>query len=357
MKKISVYKGNDLLDTTERAEAFDRKRGSGWETQYKEYRNNWSNYPNDMFVSKYPLEVDMELSTVCNLKCPMCSRRTEEYETNVEHKFMEFDLFKKVIDEVAGEVTAIRLSLTGESTLHPDFVACIKYAKDKGIREVSFLTHGGLLTEEYFEKVMLAGADWITLSIDGLDDVYESIRKPLKFADMFETVKMIKQLKQKHNTDKPVIKIQAVWPSIRNNPEEFYNKFVEHVDLIVFNPLIDLLGNDDESLISYEEDFMCPQHYQRIIVASNGDVLMCTADDLHTVVLGNAYKETIYSIWHGEKLSFIRALHKEKSGFKKIEVCKKCYRPRKIGGMEKANVNGREITIKNYENRAQKIGL
>ena len=58
---------------------------------------------------------------------------------------MDFDLFKKVIDEIAFKVPSIRLSLRGESTLHKNFVDCIKY-KENGIKEVSTLTHGFKLT-------------------------------------------------------------------------------------------------------------------------------------------------------------------------------------------------------------------
>ena len=43
---------------------------------------------------------------------------------------MEFELFKKVIDEIAFKVPAIRLSLRGESTLNKYFTECIKYAKE-----------------------------------------------------------------------------------------------------------------------------------------------------------------------------------------------------------------------------------
>jgi radical SAM protein with 4Fe4S-binding SPASM domain len=356
MKNVKINKGNYSLDTNERELMFEQAKSMGWESLYKEYRDNWSNYPKNTFVSEYPLLVDLELSSVCNLKCPMCYTITDEFKNKIKNKFMDFNLYIKIMDEIAGHVPSIRLSLRGEPTLYPKLIECIEYAKNKGIKEVSFLTNGSKLTEEYFEKIMLAGADWITISIDGLYDTYESIRKPLKFIDTFEKVKMIKRLKQKHSSKKPVIKIQAIWPSIRKNSEEFYNKFVEYVDLIAFNPLIDYLDNDDESQILYEDNFLCPQLYQRIIITADGNFLICSNDENQTEIIGNAYNETVYDVWHSKRLNDIRKLHIEIDGFKNLNVCKKCYLPRRTIENEKIIVNEREIIIKNYENRVQNIG-
>ena len=44
----------------------------------------------------------------------MCYTTTEEYLNIVSLKYMDFDIFKKIIDEIAGKVFAIRLSLRGE---------------------------------------------------------------------------------------------------------------------------------------------------------------------------------------------------------------------------------------------------
>ncbi len=54
----------------------------------------------------------------------------------------------------------------------------------------------------------------------------------------------IKELKEKLNLNKPVIKVQAVWPSIRKYPTKFYNALLPYTDLIAFNPLLDYLRKD-----------------------------------------------------------------------------------------------------------------
>ena len=353
-RNVPINKGNYSMDTSEREALFEKNRGDGWEVEYKKYRENWSQFPKDQFVSDFPTLVDIELSSICNLKCPMCYTISNEFKELVRTKRMDWELFTKIIDEIGGKVPAIRLSLRGEATLHTKFHEAIQYAKDKGIKEVSLLTHGGKLKLEYFEKMALAGVDWITISIDGVGDTYERIRKPLKFDRVLENIKNIKEYKRKNNLKRPVIKIQGIWPAIAESGiDEYYNTFSPYADLVAFNPLIDYLFKDTE--IEYLNEFTCPQQYQRMVIGADGLVMKCSNDEENKEVIGNVNIETVHEVWHGEKMNAVRNLHLEERGFLKSEVCRRCYLPRQTTD-ELTKVNDRELIVKNYVNRSQKIG-
>lgn len=259
---------------------------------------------------------------------------------------------KKIIDEIAGKVPALRLSLRGESTLHPKFIECIEYAKARGIKEVSFLTNGSKLNDEFIEKIVSAGADWITISIDGVGETYEKIRMPMKFDEILNNVISLKTVKEKLGVKRPVVKIQTIWPAIKDNPEKYYNTFKDYVDLIAFNPLINF--SDSCSHIVYEDNFCCPQLYQRLVIGSDGHALMCacSTDEKNREFVGDANKDTVYEIWHGNKLNSIRKVHEMRNGFKKIEACRKCFNPRKTEDNEYFILNGEKIIVKNYINRS-----
>lgn len=353
-KYIPINKGHFELDTIERTQEFQKKMAQGWENEYKEYRKQWIELPKKRCISEYPLLVDLELASVCNLKCPMCYTNTDDFKKKVKKGFMDFKLFKKIVDEIAGKVFALRLSLRGEATLHPRFLDCIKYAKEKGIKEVSSLTHGGNLHIDFFKQCVEAGIDWFTISIDGVDEEYNKIRKPLKFEETLKKLIDIKNYKDENNLIKPVIKIQGIWPAIRPNPTKYYNTIAPLVDLVAYNPLIDYLRKDSE--IVYEENFACPQLYQRVVVGSDGQVMMCSNDEDGEEIIGSAYEESIYDIWHGEKLNKIRDIHNQEDGFKTMKVCKLCYYPRKMIPDEPAIVAEREIVVENYVNRRQVAG-
>lgn len=123
--------------------------------------------------------------------------------------------------------------------------------------------------------------------------------------------------------------------------------------MIAFNPLIDYLGKDED--IVYVDEFACPQIYQRLVIGSDGKVMLCANDEDGNYLLGDINLQSVYEIWHGERINKIRELH-SLGKFKDVDVCRKCYLPRATEDSEHAFVNDREITIQNYINRTQVIG-
>ena len=358
-KYTPVNKGHFFnLETAERVNNFKKKISFKWEKEYKEYRTLWEELPTKRIVRDYPLLVDLETVSRCNLKCPMCPTVTQEFEDKRIAPFkkgqINVRLAKKIIDEVAGKIYSLRLSWIGEPTLHSSLIEIAKYAKSKKIKEISFLTNGYKLKMDYFKKLADAGVDLITVSIDGMDEIYNKIRYPLKFNETVKKLEDIANFKRKNNLDKPLIKIQGVWPAVKENPEKFYNIFKPITDLIAFNALIDYLHNDKN--VVYEDNFACPQHYQRIVIGSNGKAAMCSSDDFMDIDIGDANKQSIKEIWHGKLFNQVRDLHEKKDGFKKLKPCKNCYYPRKMQEAEVAVINGREVQIENYVNRSQEIG-
>lgn len=353
-KHIPINKGNYSMDSAEREVMFEAYRGEGWEDEYRAYRKAWVENAKNQIISDYPLLVDLELASVCNLKCPMCYTISPEFRKKVNAKLMDFDLYKRLIDEIAGHVPAIRLSLRGESFLHKRIIDCIRYAKEKGIGEVSSLTNGAKLTGQFLRDVIDAGIDWITVSIDGVGETYEKIRKPIKFDEILDHVKEIDAYKKENGLHRPVIKVQGIWPAIRENPQLYYDTFAPYVDLVAFNPLIDYRFRD--ACIIYEDEFCCPQQYQRLVIGADGFVMKCSNDEENQEVIGDVNKQTIHEIWHGENMKKVRDLLKDPQGFKQSRVCRQCYLPRKTVEDEVARINNREFIIKNYLNRTQKIG-
>ena len=356
MTYTPINKGQFTLETAQREQAFERNRGFGVEEAYAENRRQWTDYPKTQHVADYPPHVDIELASVCNLRCAMCYTITSEFKKRVNAKLMDYDLFTKIVDQCAdGGVYSIRLSFRGESFLHKRVVDCVKYAKDKGIQEVSSLTNGVKMDEGMFTALMESGMDWLTFSIDGMGETYESIRKPAKFDRMVEKLTNFKRLRDQAGRVKPVIKVQTIFPAIQDDPESYYKTFQPISDMVSSNPLIDYLRNDNPEQILYHEDFSCPQLYQRLVIGADGTSMMCTNDEDNEYVVGDANSQAIHEIWHGEAMTEARRLHREHLGHIEISPCRKCYLPRRTVD-DVITMGGREIAVANYINRSQKIG-
>ena len=229
----------------------------------------------------------------------------------------------------------------------------IRYAKEKGIKEVSSLTNNLALTPELFEKVMKAGLDWLVISFDGLREMYEQVRKPAKFVESYNKIKEYKRIKEKAGSVKPALKVQSVWPAIKDNALEYYQAFEPYVDSIASNPLVDYLHKDKN--IEYIPDFDCPVLYQRLVIGSDGIALLCSNDEMCTHPIGDTNKEPLYNIWHGEIMTEARALHHLHLGVEKLEPCQHCYLPRKTEPAIEF-FGKQKIIVEKLTGRSERIG-
>ena len=353
--QMKINKGQFALSNVWKRIGFHVARGRGHLWRYLLNRARWHYGPRLKHTGRMPDHVDLELSSACNMRCPMCYTITEEFKEKVGLLMMDSALFKELIDQCAAHgVYSVRLSLRGEPTIHPQFLELALYAKAR-IHEVSMLTNGLKLPPATFEELVKVQFDWITISFDGLGETYEKIRKPAKYKEMVAKIQEFKAIKERHRSRKPVVKIQCVWPAIKDNPQAFYDVFEPFVDLISANPLIDYHHNDSPAAIEYEPRFTCPVLWQRLVVGSDGRVLLCSNDELGKHILGDANKQTLHEIWNGEAMRKVRAIHLQHRGVAEIESCRECYLPR-LTTPVLTKIDNRKIIVDNYVNRPQEIG-
>lgn len=335
---------------------FAYKRGHSHFRSYFLNRFAWYFYPRWHYVSRFPNHLDIEISSLCNMHCPMCFTNTDQFKEKVAKGFMDFTLFKKIIDEsVRHKIYSIRISHRGEAFMHPEVTDFIKYAKNSGIKEVASLSNILTLTPALFEETMHAGLDWLTISFDGMGNTYESIRKPAIFQESLFKIKEYKKIKDKFKTYKPVIKIQSIWPAIKDCAIEFVRLFEPYVDSIASNPLIDYLHKDDPSGIEYWKDFDCSVPYQRLTVLFNGLVPYCHNDEFCTYIVGDINKNTIHNIWRGREMAQVRFAHKRHRGVYELSACKHCFLPRKVEPVIE-QFGDRKIVVEKYTRRTEEIG-
>jgi len=109
-----------------------------WESyrgeEYKEYRENWTKYPNERYVSDFALNLDIETTDLCNLKCPMCARTIKDADKSnhiIKSRYIDKEAYIDIIDQaVEHGVKAIKLQYLGEPLMHKDVVFQVEYARE-----------------------------------------------------------------------------------------------------------------------------------------------------------------------------------------------------------------------------------
>ncbi len=335
MKRIVVNAGFYEILGTDRSGNADETFGP----EYKEYRRKWFEYPQNYTLGDFPLHLDVESTNACNLKCVMCTRNFMEEEIG----FIDFGLYKKVIDEAADhKLPSLKLNFRGEPLLHPDLPKLVKYAKDMGILEVQFNTNGMPLTEKISEELLKAGLDRILFSVDGATkETYEKIRTGANFERVVGNIKNLVEIRNSMGLKRPSVRVQMVkMEQNKHEIEKFIKMWVDVVNRVAVTvrrePYLKLdkiaesfpcpqphtIGEPVVKGLEFEH-FPCHQIWQRMVVLWTGETFMCCGDWHGEYPLGNAKKETLREMWNGEKYNFVRMLHK-RGRLEAVPICARC---------------------------------
>lgn len=319
------------------------RRAKGKIFSYIWNRYQWKNWPRKK-VPKFPLNIDIEVSSRCQIDCDHCFR---QYMDIGEDGFMPFEMYKRIVAE-AGRygLFTLKFSMRGEPLMHPDIIEMVKFAKKSGIKEVWINTNGGLLTERLIRGLLTAGVDWITVSFDGLGEYYEAVRKPLKYEDQLEKLKLLRRIRDELGAN-TFLNVQSIWSAIKHNPEEYISLMKSIVDRVAYNPDM----NYEECTLIPDDSFVCPRLWQRIAITSSGDYLKCPSDFKKQEILGNVNTCCVKEAWDvlQEKQ---RQLHLK--GLKsESRVCNECHHGakkitsnRKISGKHRYDDANYEYTRK-----------
>lgn len=303
------------------------QRGQGKMIQYLWNRVQWNYFHKFNLVTKFPLNLHIESSSQCNIKCDHCFR---QYMDMKEDEHMSMEMYKKIIDECAEHnLYTLKFSMRGEPTLNPHITDMVAYAKEKGIKEVWINTHGGNLTEEMMEGFVKGKLDILNVSFDGLGEMYESVRTPLKYDKSLEKLKAVMRIRKKLKSQKPLVKVQSLWSSIKNDPDEYLNIMSNIVDKVAYNIDYDF----KEHHFVPDPEFVCYRLWQQISITSKGDYLKCPSDFEKEEVLGNVMDMSIKKAW-----DTMQRIEREKHFAKRrleSEVCAKCHHGAKVFQVEK----------------------
>ncbi len=139
-----------------------------------------------------PIEVVLEPTKLCNLKCDRCRRLEGESIAQIARVGNHFtpDQFKEVLDKLR-HIRIANWVGDGEPLLNPDFNKLIEMSAQKGIK-TRFSTNGMLVTKEdvdFWKKHKVAD---VQVSLDtSIPETFERMRPGATFDRVIKTCKLI----------------------------------------------------------------------------------------------------------------------------------------------------------------------
>jgi len=147
-----------------------------------------------------PQKVYVELTTRCNLSCPMCVKYAPG--SDIEEADMSPTVFKQLLPYLPGVQTMI-LNGIGESLLHPDIIEFIRLARHQmGTEaEIGLQSNGLLITEKYANQMLESGLSTLCLSVDSLSsDNLPQSGNGHSFRAVERAVNHLQKARSKHKT-------------------------------------------------------------------------------------------------------------------------------------------------------------
>ncbi|MBS1115563.1 MAG: radical protein [Nitrospirae bacterium] len=274
----------------------------------------------------FPVELSLELTNHCNLRCVMCPvpnlKRTRG--------FMDETLVKRVIADIAEESGFLFLPQGfGESLLHKQYGQLLRLAKMSGIHPVVVLTNGMLLDTEHI-STLIDTADVIIVTIDGITaKTYESIRVKGKFETVTGNVEHFLRVRGDKNGPRLILRIIRMKETEAEVEEfrTFWSAKIGGCDLIQVAGFNDWTGSvirrGAEGGRHERDRHPCRMLWKNLTVYHDGRVSPCCYDAEGELIVGDAFHQSLKEIWCGPSLKNLREMHLSRQ-FRKIPICFRC---------------------------------
>lgn len=278
---------------------------------------------------EFPKVVLLDNISACNLNCSMCDHHNIRKYRKIER--MPMEIYKKIIDEIAVENPEARIweIFFGEPFLCKDMPERIRYAKDKGCKDVVLNTNGVLMTADKAEQYIVSGLDAIYVGIDAFKpETYNRIRIGGDYYKVVENVLAYRDLLKRFGLDSQKLFVQYVVSEVNEDEVEGFQKFWTQQGINVkIRPKISWAGLVEANNLNKSDLVQrkpCYWLMQTINVCADGRVALCSVDLHCRVACGNVKERTIKDLWQNGLLKEYRKMHLTGKFDLLPVMCKEC---------------------------------
>lgn len=326
----------------------------------------------------YPLTLMMEVSTVCNLKCPTCERELFKHQDIMPKGQVSLHNIEKLRPVLPYVYSIYFVGGLGEPFLNPAFWDIHRVAKEYKLK-TGYFSNAFAWDDEIIERTFKEDVNTILVSIDShIPGKYERFKQGAKFDVVVNNVKKLNEFRKRFN--KKDFKLGLNYIQRSDNYEDMpdYVGFAKGLgaDYIVFTALIvheekdidksPYLVDIAERKRVYDEVIKtakkhnitirlpelvtkdiysntCNSAWRCMSIFENGDVCVCPffrmkrdfyfhvkegnmvqlKKTMDSTVIGNLYHQNIADIWNSEKAVAIRKTIKTCKGLQ--SPCDTCY--------------------------------
>lgn len=244
----------------------------------------------------FPVDIIIETTNRCNLDCIMCPQS----DLTRPRGEMSFDVWKKIIDEIAAESITSRIwcAIMGEPLLLGNkIITMIEYASKKGLN-VHLNTNATLMNKDMTNALIESGVKEIIIGLDGTTkETYSKIRCG---GDYEKVVQNSLYLLAKNNGFVKVI-MQFIEMDENCHEIELFKKYwLSKGATVKLRPRLGWgLGREAKNLVVGDDgrDFACPWLIRTVSIHCDGKMAQCDGDYDGKHSPGDVKSQTIKEVW------------------------------------------------------------
>ena len=288
-------------------------------------------------VHAMPIRIWVESASRCNLRCPMCPNKDMPPS---EKGLMELSVFRKVVDEARAFTNDIYLHHRGEPFLNPALFDMIAYARQAGIK-TRFHTNGALLDEDKARRLLDAGPDLVSFSVDGFDaPSYERIRVGATFDRTVGNIVRLAELRRERVLRKPYIVVERIRfrdPEKGDDPQkaaDLRKRFLAAgVDEVIQKEEYAWAEERAPENTGERTCSFCTFPWYAMVICASGIVTPCPQDFWAAMVMGDVKRSSLKEIWNGDAYRSLRRAFR--TDLQSLPLCHKCDRlyRKTVGGV------------------------
>lgn len=159
-------------------------------------------------ISKPMKQVNLKITNACNLRCKTCAQWGEagymiRQPTSVVRETVPLAAYQRMVDDIALIRPWIYI-WGGEPFLYPDLLPLLRTMKQKGL--IGSVVTNGYFLAQHAEEIVDIGWDSLALSLDGTQELHDSIRGiDGTFDRLSRAIEAVREVKRRRRSRKPHI--------------------------------------------------------------------------------------------------------------------------------------------------------
>lgn len=257
-----------------------------------------------------PKRLLIECTNRCNAKCSYCLR------PYMDRRIFDlpFEDFKKWVRS-APYAEWVQPQGIGEPLIYPWIVDAISFIKAQG-KKAMFYTNASLLTTGMSARLLDAGLDEITYSVDGFDEYTFGTREGLKWKTVLRNTEEFKRLRDRGGYHTRIKVRATITKRNRFRVFQFFKFWRKRVDVPGMMPEVSFPKPSELDRTPYAtgKGFRCyhifdpgPRPLTPVItILNNGNVVVCCQDWFSDYIMANLYETPILEAFNNPAFNRIR---------------------------------------------------